>query len=114
MKIFWIMIVFATAMFSAGCGHKFTQATIEQTIIKGKTTKKDVIAILGEPELKYTSPGMKITSGDNERMLHKPSEVWIYSPHKYKFIDLIEPEPLRIMFDEQGVVSNYDYKDDDD
>jgi hypothetical protein len=114
MKKIWIMVLIATAMLMAGCGHKFTQKTIDQAIIKGKTTKKDVIAIFGEPQLKYTSPGMKISSGKDERVLHKPSEVWIYSPHKYKFIDMLEPEPLRIMFDDQGVVSNFDYKDAND
>jgi len=112
-KTTWIIMLFATVMFLTGCGHIFTQTTIDQTIMKGKTTKKDVISMLGQPQLKYTSPGMRIAAGNIEQILHKPCEVWIYSPHKYKFIDILEPEPLRIMFNEHDVVSNYDYRDDD-
>ena len=114
MRLIRGVLMLATVVFLAGCAHKFTPASIEQSIIKGKTTKQEVLALLGEPVKKYTRAGMKITAGKKESVLQKPTEVWLYSPHQIRLIDLFEPEPLRIMFDDNGVVSYYDYRDDGD
>jgi hypothetical protein len=109
-----IFLMLVTAVFLAGCIHKFTQESLEQSITKGKTTKQEVLALLGEPVKRYKKGGMTTTLGKKELVLQKPGEVWVYSSHRFRLFDLIEPEPLRIMFDENGIVSYYDYKDEGD
>lgn len=114
MRVSRIFLMFIMIAFLAGCAHKFTQAAVEQSVTKGKTTKQEVLALLGDPVKKYKTGGMKIISGKKESVLREASEVWLYSPHRFKLIDWFEPEPLRIMFDDNGIVSYCDYRDDGD
>lgn len=97
-----------------GCAHKFNQEKVSLSIIKGKSTKQEVLTAFGQPDKIMKTAGMKIVSGKKEYVLHKPSEVWVYSPHQIKLVDLIESELLKIIFNEEGVVRTYYYFDDDD
>lgn len=97
------------------CADRFTRQTLESSLIKGKSTRTEVRALLGEPLKRYTTKGVRISAGNaGSTMIAKPVEVWLYSPHALRLIDLLEPEPLRVMFDANGVVTNYDFQDDDD
>lgn len=114
MRVNRIFLMLVTVAFLAGCAHTFTHATVEQSVIIGKTTKQDVRALLGEPVRKGKRVGMRIMTDNKESVVQKPAEVWLYSPHRFRVVDLFEPEPLRIIFDDNGVVSYYDYRDDGD
>lgn len=108
------LLIFITMVLSSGCSHKFTYEKVEMTLSKGKTTKQEVLSAFGEPDMKYVNPGMKLVSDGNERTLHKPSEVWLYSPHRLRMVEMLEPEMLRVIFNSDGIVSNFDYQRDDD
>ena len=109
---FYLMLV--VVLLSSGCAHKFTQEKVQETLCKGKTTKQEVLAIFGEPDNKHMNPGMKIVSGGREHVLHNQVEIWLYSPHQSKLIDMLESETLRIVFTPNGIVSNYDFQTDGD
>lgn len=112
-KIFLSFIVVLLLAFIAGCGHSFTRSSLESKIIKGITSKHDVLKMLGEPIRKTSTKGVKLRSGSHVISAAKPLEVWIYSPHTHRVIDMFDPEPLRIVFDSNGLVLNYDYQEDD-
>ena len=113
MRKLYLMLMMA--LLSSGCAHKFTQEKVEVALCKGKTTKHEVLEIFGEPKGKYMSPGMNIlVSGGKEQLLHDQVEIWLYSPHQSKLIDLLEPETLRIVFNTDGIVSNFDFQTDGD
>lgn len=109
-----ICVILILALLANGCAHTFTRQKVAMSLAKGKTTKEEVLATFGIPEKKYLTPGMKIVSGGKELVLHNPIEVWIYSPHQLKLFDLLEPEPLRIVFTQDNIVSNYYYLSEDD
>lgn len=98
----------------SGCADTFSHKKVEQTLIKGSTTKQEVLAVFGKPYGKYTNPGVKITAGGKEQLLRGSFEVWLYSPHEVRIEDLVEEETLRIIFNEAGIVTNYEYRDDGD
>jgi hypothetical protein len=101
-------------MLLSGCADMLTREKVEVTLTKGSTTKQEVQAFFGKPLRKYKNPGMKMTAGKTEQVVHGPFEVWIYSLHETQIADLLEAESLRIIFNEAGIVSNYEYKDDGD
>src|SRR5262245_27891590 len=103
------VLLFAIILLLPACAHKFNQAKVDTSIVKGKTTKEDVQSAFGKPDKIIKTGGMKIVSGYKEFVLHKPREVWIYSPHQIKLVDLFESELLKISFDDNGVVVNYQY-----
>jgi uncharacterized GH25 family protein len=110
MRTFSLMLVMV--LLSSGCAHKFTQQDVEAALSKGKTTKQVVLAIFGEPYRKDKTPGMKIVSGGKEQVLHTPVEIWLYSSHQVALFEMLEPKTLRVIFDTDGIVSNFDYHED--
>lgn len=100
-------------MLLSGCAHKFTPETVARAIVNGKTTKNEVLASFGPPDKIMKTAGMKIISGSTVHVIHKSREVWRYSPHQLKLLDSIEPEPLKIVFDDDGVVAYFDFRTDD-
>ncbi|GFE61495.1 hypothetical protein [Geobacter sp. AOG2] len=101
------LLLLAATMFLSGCLHKIIPETVGQEIISGKTTKKEVLKLYGRPYLRYKTPGMSIVSGDKKVVLHKGGEVWFYYVHYLGALDLMEQETLRILFNDQGIVSSY-------
>ncbi len=97
----------------SGCAHKFTREKVELAIVNGKTTKNEILESFGAPDKKVKTPGMKIVSGTKEYVIHKSLEVWWYSPHQLKWLDVLEPETLKIIFDDKGVVTHFDFEADD-
>jgi len=57
--------------------------------------------------MKYRTPGMSIVSGDKKQVLHKGGEAWFYYVHYLGALDIVEQETLRILFNDQGIVSSY-------
>ena len=108
------MLVLAAVACLAACGHKFTRTSLESTLVKGKTTREEVSGLLGEPLRRYTTKGVKMSAGGNAVASVRPMEVWLYSPHVSRIVDLFDPELLRVMFDANGIVANYDFQDDGD
>jgi hypothetical protein len=104
-----LVLIFVFIVFLPGCAHKFTHEKVNLTIIKGKTTKQDVLAAFGSPDKEIKTAGMKIVTEKQEYVLHKSREAWLYSPHQVKLIDYIDTEPLKIVFDDNGVVITYFY-----
>lgn len=104
------------ALLSVGCvsvGNvamkEQSQQTIEQNIIKGKTTKQNIMDAFGSAD------SVSFTDGGNE--------VWTYRHSKstpmarnfipYNFISQgsnIQTKELVILFDSKGVVSNYTFR----
>jgi len=109
-----LYMMLTVVMLLSGCAEMFTHKKVEQSLIKGSTTKQEVLAVFGKPYGKYTNPGVKITVEGKEQLLRGPFEVWLYSPHEVRIEDLVEEETLRIIFNEAGIVTNYEYKDDGD
>jgi len=108
-----IVLVFMVLVL-AGCADTFSHKKITESLVKGSTTKQEVLAIFGKPYGKYTNPGLKMSSGGKEHHLSHPFEVWMYSPHESKVKDAIEEETLRIIFNHEGIVTNYEFNDDGD
>src|SRR5690349_6873688 len=79
------VLFLAIILLLPACAHKFNQAKVD-TIVKGKTTKEEVQMAFGKPNKIIKNGGMKIVSGYMEYVLHKPREVWIYSPHQIKLV----------------------------
>jgi hypothetical protein len=92
-------------MATAGCTSQFEQFRTDQAIVAGRTTKIEVLSLLGEPDKMYSSGALKAVSGDKEYLLQPPSEIWLYYPGAADFLDLIEFKTLRIVFDSQGIVT---------
>lgn len=113
MRILFKLLLMMAVLLSS-CADRFSREKVEMTLAKGNTTKKEVRAFFGEPSGKYINPGMKITSGGIDRVVHGPFEVWLYSQHEMRLADLFETESLRIVFNDDGIVSNYEYFDDGD
>ncbi|WP_173196556.1 hypothetical protein [Geobacter sp. SVR] len=90
---------------TAGCTLPFTQPPAEQKIVAGRTTKSEVLFLLGEPDRMFSSGAVKAVSGDKEFVLQDPSEIWLYYPSAVNLLDLIEFKTLRIVFDSQGIVT---------
>lgn len=112
MRLFIMML--AVVMLVSGCAETFTHKMVEQRLVKGSTTKQEVLAVFGKPYGKYTNPGIKATIGGDEQLLRGSFEVWLYTPHTVRIEDLVEEETLRIIFNEAGIVANYEYRDDGD
>lgn len=108
-----IVLVFIVLVL-AGCADNFSNKIITESLVKGSTTKQEVLAIFGKPYGKYTNPGLKMSSGGIEHQLSHQFEVWLYSPHGSKVKDVIEEETLRIIFNHEGIVTNYEFNDDGD
>ena len=102
-----------TVMLVSGCAHRFTQERVDLEIVKGKTTQKDVLRLFGPPDRITKASAMKIASGEHEYTIQKPREVWSYSTHKLKLLDVLESDTMKIVFDEKGVVLYYDFRVDD-
>lgn len=109
MKKLFVLLVFAVLL--GGCASvnkeitydygakKLTQENMDK-ILKGKTTKQEVVAILGDPSMKQTSSF---------------GEMWTYtrsiSKQKFNYITGLSYDPeasktssITITFDENGVV----------
>lgn len=112
-----IMLSVAITVLSVGCASvgnvaikEQSQQTIENSITKGKTTKQDVINAFGSAD------SVSFTDGGNE--------VWTYRHSKSKpmarnFIPYnvfsqganIQTKELVVLFDGQGVVTNYTFRE---
>lgn len=112
-----IMLSVAITVLSVGCASvgnvaikEQSQQTIENSITKGKTTKQDVINTFGSAD------SVSFTDGGNE--------VWTYRHSKSKpmarnFIPYnvfsqganIQTKELVVLFDGQGVVTNYTFRE---
>jgi len=101
-----ILLVAATLLLG-GCIHKITPQKVNQEIVAGKTTKQEVSKLYGRPYMRYKTPGMSIVSGDKKVVLHKGGEVWLYYVHFLGALDIVEQETLRVLFNDQGIVSSY-------
>jgi hypothetical protein len=112
MRIFFVML--GVVVLLSGCADTFSRQRVELTLVKGSTTRQEVLDFFGKPSGKYTNPGMKMTAGGKEQVLNPSFEVWLYSPHETRLADLLESESLRIIFNEAGIVTGYEYKDDGD
>ena len=106
-------LVLITVMLLSGCAHRFTQEQVDLAIVKGKTTEKDVLRLFGPPDRITKASTMKMSSGEKEVTIQKPREVWSYSTHKLKLLDVLESDTMKIVFDEKGVVLYYDFRVDD-
>jgi len=113
MVMYVVVSLLMMVVMLSGCAHRFTPEKVMQTIVSGKTTKQEILESFGAPDKRLKAPGMKIVSRTKAQVVHKPQEVWWYSPHQFKWLDAIEPEPLRIIFDEEGIVVRYDFVVDD-
>lgn len=102
------ILVITTALL-AGCIYRITPETAEQKIIAGKTTKQEVVKLYGSPYLRYKTPGMSMSSGNKEYLLHAGGEIWLYYIHYLGMLDIMEQETLRILFNEKGIVSSYTF-----
>jgi len=101
------LLLLAATVLLGGCIHKITMETVGQEVISGKTTKEEVLKLYGRPYMKYKTPGMSIVSGDKKVVLHKGGEVWLYYAHYLGALDIVKPETLRVLFNDQGIVSSY-------
>ncbi len=102
MKI--IPLILLSLILLSGCAHNFSQGKNGLDIIDGKTTKADILKLLGKPYITYKTPGMRIVSGDKVHILHGPSEVWTYVNFIPNFPDITQHKSLRIVFNENGYV----------
>ncbi|STZ63286.1 Uncharacterised protein [Moraxella lacunata] len=112
-----VLVSLIVATLAVGCAStgnvamkEQNQQSIEQAIIKGKTTKQDVSKIFG--------------SADNVSFTDSGNEIWTYRHSKskpmarnfipYNFFSLGEntqTKELVILFDNRGVVSNYTFRE---
>jgi hypothetical protein len=111
MRVFFPTLMMVVAL--SGCAHRFTPEKVGLVIVDGKTTKQEILAAFGAPDKKLKTPGMKMLSRTKEYVIQNPREVWLYSPHQLKLLDSLEPETLKIIFNEAGVVVRYDFSTDD-
>ncbi len=101
-----------TVVLLSGCAHKFTRESVELAITKGKTTKNEVLKSFGQPDRIWKTSGIKMSSGDDEYVIHSSREVWSYSNRTLKLLDVLEPDMMKIVFDESGIVVYYDFRGD--
>ncbi|QEM68006.1 hypothetical protein FO488_07435 [Geobacter sp. FeAm09] len=102
-----VFIVTAAVIFFAGCVYRLTPERVEQQIVAGRTTKQEVVKLYGAPYLRYKTPGMSMSSGTKEYLLHAGGETWLYHIHYLGMLDIVEQETLRILFNDKGIVSSY-------
>ena len=107
------VLALIAVMLLSGCAHRFTQEGVDLAIVKGTTTQKDVLRAFGPPDRITRASAMKMSSGEYEYLMQKPREVWSYSIHKLKLLDVLESDTMKIVFDEKGVVIYYDFRVDD-
>jgi hypothetical protein len=99
---------------------KLSRELVEKSLIKGKATKRDVRALLGEPQ--------STTSSDNG-IPGMPAEIWTYTKTFYRdtaeksgpagsfvryavtgsLYDRVEVSVLMVMFDKSGRVSGHTF-----
>jgi hypothetical protein len=72
-------------------------------IIKGKTTRAEVIQLLGRPSASYIPPMVKETSGEAIGYAYQTTRGSAFS--EYKFFSKV----LKISFDDRNIVSDIDY-----
>lgn len=104
-----IALMLVTLLLSAGCAHKIPAQKIGQGIAKGKTTKQEVLNLLGDPYQRHKTPGMKIVSGERVHVVHSPVEAWKYSVDTTGMSDKAPMDTLMLFFNTEGVVSSYVY-----
>lgn len=114
-----------------GCFRQETgvPVEIEKLIEKGKTTKQEILDIFGEPtsitslpHFKLISPGLDIPEEMKNRLLSieenmpsrlKGGEIWNYTQINIKkgnFLNTLSSDYLTIVFDLEGVVSEYRFR----
>lgn len=120
------LIPFVVLFFICGCAtvsgtKNLSRETVESSIIQGKTTKTDVLALLGKPSSKMvTNTSMPTVTVPNAQAIDlskiMPYETWTYSKVTQRFFtaqSLItggvsaESEALVISFDKDGIVQSY-------
>lgn len=112
-----LAVATVVAVMATGCAtsgnvamKEQTQQTIDNVIVKGKTTKQDI--------------SNKFGSADNVSFTDSGNEVWTYrhsrsKPMARNFIpwnvfsvgDNVKTKELVILFDAKGVVSNYTFRE---
>lgn len=103
-----------------GCIHKISSEQIEQTLVKGRSTKQDVIALLGEPRSKQRgTPYVEAGTLDTGAFMNKkngksksqkieiPSETWIFSGSRSDNPLSFSGITVMVMFNAKGTVINY-------
>ncbi len=114
-----------------GCFRQETYVPIEikNLIVEGKTTKQEILDIFGEPtsktslpHFKLLSPGLEIPEEMRNRLssieknipsMLKGGELWNYTQINIKkgfFSNALTSSYLMIMFDLDGVVSQYRFR----
>lgn len=102
-----LFLIGAALLFASSCVRTIPTANVAHIIIEGKTTKAEVAARFGRPDMKYTTPGMKITSGTKAITVHQPAETWLYFKSIFEVLDLAEETYLKINFSKDGIVTSY-------
>jgi outer membrane protein assembly factor BamE (lipoprotein component of BamABCDE complex) len=80
----------------------FDETKIE-SIIKGKTTRSEVIQLFGKPSSSFIAPMVKETSGEAIGYVYNTTSGGVFSG--FMFTSII----LKISFDDSNVVSDIDY-----
>jgi SmpA / OmlA family len=123
-----ITILFCLLFLSSGCADvstttgtpKLSRSLVDSKLIKGETTKAKVRALLGEPQ-STVSGDANISGG--------PAETWTYTKTFYRApkkkegvlgrvgryiatgspYDRVEESVLKVMFDDQGIVTGHTF-----
>ena len=101
------LLLLVAAIFTlAGCAHKISPQAVEEGIVKGKTTKTEVLEMFGNPYKKHKSPGMNIQTSSKVLAVQRPAEAWMYIVDTKKNTDNTSMNTLLLFFDKEGVVSS--------
>lgn len=109
-----IVAVVALSALLGGCATGNTSianestATLQQKIVKGKTTKADLIKTFGDPSEKGTNEGKEYWA---YQMAQTNATAYIPFASAVTGNSGISGKYLRITFDKKGVVTGYDLSD---
>ncbi|SIR95689.1 Beta-barrel assembly machine subunit BamE [Moraxella cuniculi DSM 21768] len=113
----YIVAAVLTALVLTGCAStgnivmkEQNQQTIEQVITKGQTTKQDIAAHFGSADsISFTDSGKEIWTYRHSRS--KPMARNFIPYNFFSFGENIQTKELVILFDSEGVVSNYTFRE---
>lgn len=113
----YIVAAVLTALVLTGCAStgnivmkEQNQQTIEQVITKGQTTKQDIATHFGSADsISFTDSGKEIWTYRHSRS--KPMARNFIPYNFFSFGENIQTKELVILFDSEGVVSNYTFRE---
>jgi hypothetical protein len=124
-----LLVLICLAIFGCFKREAYVPIEIKNLIIEGKTTKQEVLDILGEPTSKTTLPHFKLVSSsldipqdtkksllsieENMPVKLKGGEIWSYTQIRTVrglFSNTFASAYLMVVFDLDGVVSKLSYK----